>query len=118
MRKDTLVFLSHIAESISKIKEFTGSTSREAFMKDAKLQDAVIRRIEIIGEAAKNIPGEFREKHAGIPWSEMTKTRDKLIHGYFGVDLELTWNIIKEDLPDLENKIRKLITQMQAKSNA
>ena len=115
MKKDAEVFLRHIIESVCRIQEFTIGISKEKFMKDIKLQDAVLRRIEIIGEAAKNIPLDFREKHANIPWNEMARTRDKLIHGYFGVDLELTWNIIKEDLPDLKEKIEKILKQMQAK---
>lgn len=85
--------------------------SKENFLKSVQLQDAVIRRLEIIGEAAKNIPAEFRKKHADIPWSEMARTRDKLIHGYFGVDLDLTWDITKRDLPGLKNKLRGLCHQ-------
>lgn len=109
MKKDVTVFLLHILESIERIQDFTKNVSKEKFFKDVKLQDAVIRRIEIIGEAAKNIPQDFRQKHADIPWNEMAKTRDKLIHGYFGVDLELTWNIVKTDLPKLKEKIGSLI---------
>ena len=71
--------------------------------------DAVIRNLEIIGEAVKNISPEFRKKHLGIPWSKIAKTRDKLIHKYFGVDLELTWDIIKKDLPDLKEKIKNIL---------
>ncbi len=109
MKKDPAVFLAHILESIERISEFTKGISKDEFFKDVKAQDAVIRRIEIIGEAAKNVPPEFRQKHAGIPWAEMARTRDKLIHGYFGVDLELTWNIIKADLPKLKDKIKLLL---------
>ncbi|MBU2637602.1 MAG: DUF86 domain-containing protein [Nanoarchaeota archaeon] len=113
MKKDIAVFLSHILESIEKVREFTHNVSKDKFKKDVKLQDAVIRRIEIIGEAAKNIPSDFREKHPAIPWAEMARTRDKLIHGYFGVDLDLTWNIIKLDLPSLKEKIGKIMKKMK-----
>ena len=108
MKKDVNVFIEHILESIKKIEEFTNGISRENFLKSAQLQDAVVRRLEIIGEAVKNIPAEFRKKHAEIPWSELAKTRDKLIHGYFGIDMELTWGIVKEDLPHLKEKIKKI----------
>lgn len=112
MKKDSEIFLGHILESIKKIEEFTMGVSKEKFLRDIKLQDAVIRRIEIIGEAAKNIPQNFREKHPYIEWAEMAKTRDKLIHGYFGVDIELTWNIIQTDIPLLKRKIEKVISKI------
>lgn len=108
MKKDAGIFISHILESIEKIEEFTKSVSKEDFLKSVQMQDAVIRRLEIIGEAAKNVPNEFRKKHADIPWSEMARTRDKLIHGYFGVDLDLTWDITRRDLPDLKNRLSRL----------
>lgn len=108
MKKDVSVFIEHILDSIGKIEEFTKDVPKQKFLDSVQLQDAVIRRLEIIGEAAKNIPTEFRKKHAGIPWGEMSRTRDKLIHGYFGVDLELTWDIIRKDLPALKEKIKKL----------
>ena len=66
-------------------------------------------KIEIIGEATKNIPSSFREKHIDVPWSEMARTRDKLIHGYFGVDLDLTFDIIEKDLPKLKKQILKIL---------
>ncbi len=82
-------------------------------MEDTQLQDATIRRIEIIGEASKNIPDDFKRNYPDIPWSEMSKTRDKLIHGYFGVDLELTWNIVRIDLLELKNHIESLIEDLE-----
>ncbi len=94
MKKDISVFLGHIVESIERIEEFTRDASKDDFYKSVQVQDAVIRRIEIIGEASKNMPEEFRKKHPEVPWAEMSRTRDKLIHGYFGVDLELTWDIV------------------------
>ena len=111
MKKDPNIFLRHILESIERIDEFTRSISRKQFLNSVQIQDAVIRRLEIIGEAAKNIPNEFKKKYPNIPWAEMAKTRDKLIHGYFGVDLELTWDIVNKDLPDLENKIREVLKE-------
>jgi len=109
MKKDISVFLKHILESIERIEEFTKGISKEKFLDSVQLQDAVIRRLEIIGEAVKNLPPGFRKKHADVPWSEIARTRDKLIHGYFGVDLALTWDIVKKDLPDLKKKIKKIL---------
>lgn len=108
MKKDAGIFIEHIPESINKIEEFTKGVSKEKFLTSAQLQDAVIRRLEIIGEAAKNTPTEFKKKHINVPWSEMARTRDKLIHGYFGVDIDLTRDIIKRDLPDLKDKLYRL----------
>ena len=112
MKKDVTVFLQHILESIEKIELFLKDITKDNFLSSVQLQDAVIRRIEVIGEAAKNIPDEFRKKHPVVPWSEIIRTRDKLIHGYFGVDLELTWDIIKKDLPELKEKIRKILESL------
>ncbi|MBU4190535.1 MAG: DUF86 domain-containing protein [Candidatus Thermoplasmatota archaeon] len=109
MKKDISIFLKHILESIERIEEFTKGISKEKFLDSVQLQDAVIRRLEIIGEAVKNLPPGFRKKHADVPWSEIARTRDKLIHGYFGVDLTLTWDIVKKDLPDLKKKIKKIL---------
>lgn len=90
MKKDPIIFLNHILESINKIEEFTKGLLKSDFINSVKTQDAVIRRLEIIGEAAKNLPKQFLEKHKNIPWNEIIRTRDKLIHGYFGVDLNIT----------------------------
>jgi uncharacterized protein with HEPN domain len=96
MKKDTSIFLKHILESIQRIEEFTKGISKKNFFDSVQLQDAVIRRLEIIGEATKNIPPEFRKKYADMLWSEMVRTRDKLIHGYFGINVELVWDVIKK----------------------
>lgn len=73
------------------------------------MQDAVVRRLEIIGEAAKNVPQEYRDKYPETPWREIAKTRDKIIHHYFEVDEEQIWNIIQNDLQSLKQQIKKMI---------
>lgn len=109
MKKDMEVFLKHIAESVEKIEEFTRGLDKDEFKKSVIVQDAVMRRLEIIGEAAKSIAPDFRKKHPEIAWSEMSKTRDKLIHGYFGVDIDLTWDIVINDLPALKEQIKSIL---------
>ncbi len=111
--KGTDVFLKHIIDSIEKIEDFTDNKTREDFLEDIQLQDATIRRIEIIGEASKNIPEEFKTRYQDVPWSEMARTRDKLIHGYFGVDLELTWSIVQYDLPLVKQKIGQILEEIK-----
>ena len=110
MKKDNLVFLKHILDCIDKIEEFTNRISEDDFMKSVQIQDAVIRRLEIIGEATKNLSADFRKKHSNIPWEQMARMRDKLIHGYFGVDLMTVWEVVEEDLPELKKKINKLLS--------
>jgi uncharacterized protein with HEPN domain len=88
MRKDDSVYLHHILDAISRTKEYTRGSKRGDFMKSHMVQDAVMRQIELIGEAAKRVSIETREEHSEIPWKDMAGVRDKLIHGYFGVDLD------------------------------
>ena len=91
--------LNEIIEAISLIKEFTANMEFEDFESDKKTQFAVIRALEIIGEATKAIPEEFKEEHPEVPWKEMARIRDKLIHAYFGVDLRVVWRTLNEDIP-------------------
>ncbi len=111
MKKDPKIFLQHILESIERIEEFTKNISKEDFLKSTETQDAVIRRLEIIGEATKNLPKGFIQKYPEIPWGELARLRDKLIHGYFGVDLNLTFEIVNKDLPKLKKQISKIVKE-------
>ncbi len=112
MKKDFAVFLRHIDESIERIEDFTKGLKRGDFMREVEKQDAVIRRLEVIGEATKNLPKSFRAKHAGVRWDEMARMRDKLIHHYFGVDLKITWQVVKKDLPSLKRNIKKILQEL------
>jgi uncharacterized protein with HEPN domain len=113
MKKDPLVFIEHILESIRIIEEYIKGTTKEEFINSRKTQDAVIRRIEIIGEAAKNLSEDVKKNYPSIPWKRMSGMRDILIHGYFGVDLGLTWRVASEEIMELEKKIVKVKQELE-----
>ena len=92
-------------ESIKDIESYSKNVSKSKFFKDNQLQDAIVRRIEIIGEAVKNIPNNLKNKYTEVSWKEIIGTRDIFIYQYFGVELEIVWNIAKRDLPDLKKKL-------------
>lgn len=109
MRKDSKIFLKHIIESIKAIEKHTKEISKEDFSKNITIQDAVIRRIEIIGEAVKNLQSNYRRKHPEIEWREITGMRDKLIHEYFSVNIGVVWYSVKKDIPQLKKQILELL---------
>ena len=102
------LYLEDILDSIANIEDYTEGLSFESFSGDKKTIDAVVRNLEIIGEAARNIGENFAESHSGLPWSEMISMRNKVIHKYIAVDVEILWKTIKEDLPKLKDQIQKL----------
>lgn len=107
--KDEKVYIQHILDSIDKIEGYTQGVGKEKFLKQSLIQDAIIRNIEIIGEAVKLISNETKVKNANIPWKDIVGMRDKLIHAYFGVDLDAVWETLKKDIPSLKKEIKKLI---------
>ena len=108
MKRDIGLFIEDILNSIKNIEEFSKDLDKEGFSKDNLRQSAIIRQLEIIGEAVKNIPDSFRGKYPKIAWKDIAGFRDKLSHAYFGVNLDRVWKIIESDLPKLKEKINKI----------
>ena len=104
------LYLVDIRDSIEKILSYT-SAGREAFFSDPRTQDAVLRNIEIIGEAVKGVTDETRTAHPEVPWREMAGMRDRIIHDYFRVDLDVVWDVVSRDLPPLREKIGSLLAK-------
>ncbi len=108
MRRDSKVYLNDVLESILAIEEYTKSLTEEEFNSNRQVQDAVVRRLEIIGEAVKCLDEEFKNKHSEIPWKKIAGMRDILIHGYFGVNIKRVWIVLKKDLPELKQRLSSL----------
>ncbi len=103
--------LTDVREAILRIKEYTLNLNLKQFLKDIKTQDAVTRNFEIIGEAVKLLPDELKRKAESIPWNKIAGIRDRLIHQYFGVNFEIIWTIIQEDLSYLQKQIEELLSK-------
>ncbi len=110
--KDDRVYLNHILDSIKRIESYT-SKGKEAFFRESIVQDAVMRNLEIIGEAVKNLSPDFRARHSEIPWARIAGMRDVLIHGYFGVRLETVWNAVENRLPELKHHVETLLAEAE-----
>ncbi|MGC8588251.1 MAG: DUF86 domain-containing protein [Hydrogenobaculum sp.] len=107
--KSTRVYLEHMLQECEFLLEQSKDLSFEDFTENPLHIRAFIRSLEIIGEAAKNLSNEFREKYPEIPWKEIAGMRDMLIHEYFGVDYKIVWNTIRQDIPILQEKINKIL---------
>lgn len=113
MTKDPKIFLKHILESVKEIEANIGKISEEEFSRDTKTQDAVVRRIEIIGEAVKNLSLAFKKKYPEVEWREIAGMRDKLIHHYFGIEMSIVWETSKKDLPKLKKQISRILESLK-----
>ena len=102
------LFLRHVLIAIDEIASYT-EEGQSTFMSDRKTQSAVIRQLEIIGEAVKNLGAELTTSEASVPWRQIAGTRDRLIHAYFSVDLDSVWSMVEQDLPTLRDEVRRIL---------
>lgn len=113
MTREWKFFIQDIYDAIQHIKEFVGSMKKRDFLADEKTRSAVAFKIENIGEAAKNIPKEIKTKYKDIPWTQLSRMRDKITHFYFGINYELVWLVVKKELPVIEPAIMNMLTDLK-----
>ena len=106
--KDSRIFVEHILASINLVERYVKNKRKRNFLNSVDLQDKVIRRIEIIGEAIRHISAKIKGQYPDVHWKDIAGMRDKLIHVYFGVDLELTWEVVQKDLPVLKQQMLEI----------
>jgi len=102
------LLLNDIREAIERISRYVGGMSFDSFIHDEKTVDAVVRNIEILGEAASRLPDEFKESHSDVEWHKIVGLRNRIVHEYFGIDLDIIWQILHRDLPGLQVRIKHI----------
>jgi uncharacterized protein with HEPN domain len=107
-KRDAALLIEDMRAAMDKIARYTAGMERAAFLVDEKTIDAVVRNVEIIGEASRQVPDEFKARHPALPWAQMVGLRNRIVHDYAGIDLELIWEIVQHSLPDLRVRLEKL----------
>jgi uncharacterized protein with HEPN domain len=113
MKRDDVVYLRHILDAITKVESYLDGVERHTFDATTLIQDGVIRQIEIIGEPTRYLSKDIRVEYSGVPWTDIAGMRDKLIHQYFGVDIERVWLTAKDDLPSLKGEVETILASLE-----
>ena len=108
--KDDRLYLGHIREAIEDLQQYA-EVGHDAFMTDGMRQDAIIRKLEVVGEAVKHLSEETKQRRPEIPWRRIAGMRDRLTHDYFGVDLSLVWVVVAQELPNLQRAVEQLLSE-------
>jgi len=114
MKPDESVYLQHMLDAIAKAESYLRGVDETAFKQNSLIQDGVIRQIEILGEAARHVSDALRAKYAHVPWQDIAGMRDKLIHDYFGVDIDKVWLTARDDLPAFKTEIQRILNDLKS----
>ncbi len=113
MKRDVCVYVRDMLEAFANTQEFVEGLSYDEFVRDKKTVSAVTRELEVAGEACKQVPASVRDRYGDIPWSDIAGMRDKLIHFYFGVDMEIVWETVKSRVPQLMDLIEVVVRELE-----
>jgi uncharacterized protein with HEPN domain len=118
MTRDYKLFVKDVLDAINDIERFILNLGYSDFLKDEKTKSAVVWKIQIIGEATKNIPKTLRDKYKELPWKYMAKIRDKIAHLYFGIDYEIVWQVAKDKLPEIKPSIERILKDLKVRETS
>jgi len=113
MKKDDSVYLHHILMAIERIEEYSEGISLQEFLEIGIIQDGVVRQLEIIGEATRNLSEELIDDHPEMPWSDIIGLRNRIAHAYYSIDQGVIWDIVKEDLPSLKREVARILEEVE-----
>ncbi len=111
MPRDSKVYLEDILQAIEKIRRYTHGYTIDALKQDEKTLDAVVRNLEVIGEAVKQLPDDIRQRHGDVEWKRIAGLRDILIHAYFGIDVDIVWDVVHNKLPNLGRRVEAILSE-------
>ncbi|HEY4690045.1 MAG TPA: DUF86 domain-containing protein [Anaerolineae bacterium] len=112
MKRDDSVYLHHILDAIERISNYVQGISRDEFMHTPLIQDGVVRQLEIVGEASRNLSEDLRQGHSNVPWNQIIGLRNRIIHAYFDINLRVVWEIVQNDLVRLHQQIQAILEEM------
>ncbi|HJX26598.1 MAG TPA: DUF86 domain-containing protein [Thermoanaerobaculia bacterium] len=106
-KRDSDLLMEDILEAVRKISRYTDGMAQSDFLQDEKTIDAVVRNLEVVGEATRHLPEDFISRHPDVPWRQIAGLRNRIVHEYFGLDLEIIWQVIRHDLPTLQARLER-----------